>query len=204
MKSLRVAIYVRVSTTHQDSQMQLDACTAVANQRGWTIVATLADDGYSGATTARPAYQQLLTDARAGRFDVVLAYKLDRLGRSTREMLHTIDSFEEWGVRFVSATQPIDTDKGSPLGRLVLEILASIGSFERELARERTRDGLAAARRRGRRGGRPRRTVDMTHALELALRGVRPDAIAKRLGISRATLYRYADDRLKNVFAAGA
>lgn len=187
-KTARAGYYVRVSRGDQNLALQLDAASSLAKQRAWQLARQYSDDGLSGATDKRPAFRKLLDDARRGELDVVIVYKLDRMFRSTRELLETLASLDAWGVKFVSCTEPIDT--ASPAGKLLITILAAIGEFERELIRERTRDGVAAARRRGKQLGRPRKVVDIATARYLRARGMRLDRIAKRLGIGTGTLHR--------------
>lgn len=185
---LRARAYVRVSKGEQHSALQRDATANLARQRGWSLERVHADEGISGATDKRPALRELLAAARAGELDVVIVYKLDRMFRSTRELLDTLASLDAWGVKFVSCTEPIDT--ASPAGKLLTTILAAIGEFERELIRERTRDGVAAARRRGKRVGRPRRIVDTATVRDLRAKRWSYERIARKLGVGVGTVHR--------------
>ncbi|RIY05805.1 recombinase family protein [Hymenobacter rubripertinctus] len=182
--------YARVSTRDQNLELQLDALT----QAG---CGTIFQEKVSGATTARPELDKLLASLRQG--DTVYIYKLDRLGRSLKHLLDMVAELEFKGVGLVSLTDAINT--ASAQGRLVFNLFASLAEFERELIRERTYAGLAAARARGRVGGRPRglseeaqRTAMVAETLykEQQL-GV--NEIAQRLRISKVTLYKYLRHR---------
>ncbi|MBI4564444.1 MAG: recombinase family protein [Planctomycetes bacterium] len=155
--SLRCAVYTRKSTEEGLQQdfnsldAQREACEAfIASQRGegWTCLPDRFDDGgYTGANIDRPALQQLLASIEAGKVDVVVVYKLDRLTRSIRDFGRIMDAFERNGVAFVSVSQRFDTT--SSMGRLMLHVLLSFAQFEREMTAERTRDKVLAARRKG-------------------------------------------------------
>jgi putative DNA-invertase from lambdoid prophage Rac len=190
MKSLRVAIYVRVSTTHQSAEMQLEPCEAMARHRGWEVVATFRDEGFSGRTAKRPGLRKMLDRARRGDFDVIIVYKLDRIFRSIVEFANLMVELDTWRVRFMTATQPIDTDDKTPIGNYVRAILSAVAELESELARERTRDGVANARRKGKPMGRPKRSVDRLAALELLDKGWSVRRAARRLKVPKSTLYR--------------
>jgi len=154
---LRCAIYSRKSTEDGLAQpfntleAQREAAEAyILSQRhaGWTVVAEHYDDGgYTGGNLERPALQKLLGDMEAGRIDCVVVYKVDRLSRSLLDFARLMDVFERYHVSLVSVTQPLNTTMS--LGRLTLNILLSFAQFEREIIAERTRDKMAAARRKG-------------------------------------------------------
>ncbi len=153
----RCAIDTRKSTTEGldgeitslDVQRQAaEACIRSQSGEGWRCLPRRYDDGgYSGADTNRPALQRLLADVTAGKLDCVVVYKVDRLGRSLLDFARLVDLFERHGVSFVAVTQQLNTSHS--MGRLTLNVLLSFAQFERELIAERTRDRLAAARRRG-------------------------------------------------------
>jgi DNA invertase Pin-like site-specific DNA recombinase len=182
--------YARVSTRDQNLELQLDALTKAGCE-------TIFQEKASGATKARPELDRLLASLRTG--DTVYIYKLDRLGRSLKHLLDMVAELEFRGVGLVSLTDAINTT--SAQGRLVFNLFASLAEFERELIRERTHAGLAAARARGRVGGRQRglseeaeRTAIVAETLyrEQQL-GVKE--IAQRLHISKVTLYKYLRHR---------
>jgi DNA invertase Pin-like site-specific DNA recombinase len=157
VRRLRCAVYTRKSTDEgldrefNTLDAQRDACEAyVASQRqeGWCLIRDHYDDGgFSGGTLERPALQRLLRDIEAGRVDVVVVYKIDRLSRSLMDFSRLVETFEAHGVTFVSVTQSFNTT--TSMGRLTLNILLSFAQFEREVIGERIRDKFAASRARG-------------------------------------------------------
>ena len=190
-KSTRVAIYARTSTSDkgQDIGLQTDELTALAAQRDWRVIKVYKDEGLSGSKTQRPGLDAMLADAQAGRFDVVVVFKLDRLGRSTSHLLHVLDLLKGWGVGFTSARDPgIDTT--TPQGRLLLHLLASFAEFERELARERIIAGVRRAQAKGTHCGRPKVEFDLRPALAMLKEGHGLTTTAKALGVVRSTLRR--------------
>lgn len=175
--------YARVSTTDQDLALQLDALT----QAGCTRIF---EEKASGSLDARPQLERMLDHLRAG--DTVVVWKLDRLGRSLRHLIDVVGDLERREVSFRSLTEGIDTSSAG--GKLVFHLFGALAEFESALIRERTKAGLAAARARGRHGGRPR--LMTAEKLEVARsmyasRKHTVAAIAATLGISRATVYRY-------------
>lgn len=172
--------YARVSTVEQDPQLQLDALAAAAVDQVFT-------DHASGVLAERPKLTELLGRLRPG--DTLVVWRLDRLGRSTSHLLQTVSELGDRGVGFCSLTEAIDTD--TPAGRLMLGVLASLAAFERDLLRERTLAGLAAARARGKVGGRPSlMTADkLAVARAMLAEGKSKSAIARTIGVSRPTLY---------------
>jgi DNA invertase Pin-like site-specific DNA recombinase len=152
---MRTAIYARVSTTDQTCENQLIELRRYCASRGWAPQ-EFVDQGVSGAKESRPALDALLKDARRRRVDAVVVWRLDRLGRSLRHLILTLDELSALGVAFVSLGEGIDTS--TPAGRLQLHILGAIAEFERERIRERILAGLARARKQGKRLGRPRAT----------------------------------------------
>src|SRR5438270_7363902 len=155
--SVRCAVYTRKSSEdglEQDFNSldaQREACLAyIASQRheGWTALPTLYDDGgFSGGTLSRPAVQRLLADIAAGRLDLVVLYKVDRLTRSLADFAKLVETFDAHRVSFVSITQHFNTT--TSIGRLTLNMLLSFAQFEREVTGERIRDKIAASKRRG-------------------------------------------------------
>ncbi len=139
---MRVAFYLRVSTDQQTVENQRLELLEHAAARGWQVVAEYADEGISGARACRPALDRLLHGARRRRFDAILVWKLDRLGRSLRHLLELVDELKAIGVGLASLRDP-GFDTTTPQGELVFHVLAAVGQFERELIRERIRAGLA-------------------------------------------------------------
>jgi DNA invertase Pin-like site-specific DNA recombinase len=174
--------YARVSTLEQDESLQRDALAAAGCDR-------LFVDKASGKLGPRPALDAMLDQLRPG--DTVVVWRLDRLGRSLRHLIDIFAELDNRGVAVRSLTESIDTS--TPGGRLVFHVFASLAEFERDLFRERTMAGLAAARARGRRGGRP--TVWTPEKLRTAASMYRSGdhdvaSIARVLGVSRASVYR--------------
>ncbi len=192
-----LALYARVSTTDQHPEAQLDALRAYAARRGGAA-GEYVDRGVSGAKDRRLALDRLLADARARRLGAVVVVKLDRLARSVRHLTALAAELASLGVDLVVLDQGIDT--GTPTGRLLFHILGSIAEFERDLIRERTRAGLAAARRRGARIGRPRALSPeaVERARRLRRSGRSLAYVAWLLGVGKATVHRaLAADRAR-------
>lgn len=182
------AIYLRVSRADQRSALQADETAELVTRRSWTLSKSYSDEGLSGATTKRPGFQMLLQDARRRKFDVLVVWRADRLFRSLRELIVTLDELAGLGIGFVSVTEPFDTT--TPSGRLLLQLVGAFAEFERQVLIERTRSGLAAARRRGAQLGRPRREFNVARAIELRQRGSSIRDIAHALGVPIATMHR--------------
>jgi DNA invertase Pin-like site-specific DNA recombinase len=175
-----------VSTTDQNPQLQLDALKEAGATRIFT------DHGVSGSTANRPQLATCLDHLRDG--DVLTVWKLDRLGRNTQHVLAVIDELTSRRIGFRSLTEGLHTD--GPMGKAMLTIMAAFAQLERDTMIERTRAGLAAAAANGRKGGRPRKVADADAAKARSLRekGIIATDIAKMLGVSRATVYRYLSD----------
>jgi DNA invertase Pin-like site-specific DNA recombinase len=187
-KTNRTALYARVSTTGhgQDVGLQLDELRAVAGQRGWHVVADHVDDGVSGAATSRPGLDEMMEQARRGKLDLVVVWKLDRLGRSLQHLLQILDELQHFGVGFVSITDSgIDTTTASD--RLMLHILGAVAAYELDLIRERTRAGVWRARDCGKTFGRSRRDLDLRAARVLLDQGRSVRDVADMLGLPRST-----------------
>jgi len=175
--------YARVSTQDQSTNLQLDAL----NKAGCTRVFS---ESASGAQRDRPELARALDYMRPG--DTLVVWKLDRLARSLKQLIETVESLEGKGIGFRSLTESIDTTTAG--GKLTFHIFAALAEFERSMIRERTRAGLDAARARGRVGGRPRSLTDkdleMAKTL-LANPDITVEEVAARLSVAPATLYRY-------------
>ena len=182
---MRAAIYARVSTVDQEPENQLAELRRYVTARGWTAV-EFVDRGISGAKDRRPALDEMLSAARRRKVDVVICWRLDRLGRNLRHLVVLLEELQALGVAFVSLNEGIDAT--TPAGRLQMAVLGAIAQFERERIAERVRAGLARARAQGTRlGRRPRRITDadMDRTAALSLR----DA-ASALGIPRSVIHR--------------
>jgi len=183
---LRAAIYARVSTIDQEPENQLAELRRYVEARGWSAVEYV-DKGVSGAKDRRPALDQLLIDARLRRLDVVVCWRLDRLGRSLKHLITLLDELQALGVAFVSLAEGIDAT--TPAGKLQMHILGAIAEFERERIRERVLAGLQRAKRQGTRLGRPRLVV-APERLQAA-RGLPIREAARVLGVPRSTAQRW-------------
>lgn len=175
--------YARVSTGEQKMDLQIDALEEAGCER-------IYQEKTSGAAKNRPELEKCLDSLREG--DTLAVWRLDRFGRSLKDLVEKMETLEERGVDFVSLTEGIDTTTAQ--GKLTFHIFGALAEFERELARERTMAGLRAARERGRVGGRPR-ALDEEDIPELQAlmkdEGISTQQICDRFEISKATLYRY-------------
>ena len=175
--------YARVSTLDQTLALQQDALTAAGCEHIYT-------DTVSGSVTNRPGLTQALSHLRPG--DTLVVWRLDRLGRSLPHLIETVRQLQERGVGFRSLQEQIDTTTSG--GKLVFHVFGALAEFERDLIRERTHAGLAAARKRGRLFGRPKAlTAQQVRQLQSLAKDERNTVveICQTLGISRATYYRY-------------
>ena len=188
MEPLRVARYLRVSRHDQDTALQADETSTFIKNRRWRLIETYKDHGVSGAKDRRPALDQLLADARKRKWDALIVYKADRLFRSLRHMVLTLDEFAALGIVFVSTTEPFDTS--TPSGKLLLHIVSAMAEFERGLLIERVKSGVAAARRRGARLGRPPARLDEDRLRELRAQGLSVRKIAETLDVGASTVQR--------------
>jgi len=180
--------YSRISTENQNLDMQQDALTAAGCERIFSDVA-------SGARQDRPELNRALDQLREG--DVLVTWRLDRLGRSLKHLIEIISDLEERGVGFVSLQENFNTTSSS--GRLFFHIFGALANFERDLIRERTMAGLEAARARGRRGGRPRKLSSNQIRTLKAMYTSRDHSlseIARTFNVSRPTIYKYIEETL--------
>ncbi len=174
--------YARVSTQDQNLDLQTDALFKTGCEK-------IFEDKLSGSRAERPGFAKALEMLRGG--DTLVVWKLDRLGRSVKNLIDLVGQLHDKGVQLKSLTDNIDT--GTPSGRFFFHVMASLAEMERELAIERTRAGLEVARQLGRRGGRKRQMTDskIVSARKLLANGVPPHDVAKNLGVSVPTLYRW-------------
>jgi DNA invertase Pin-like site-specific DNA recombinase len=187
---MRAALYARVSTTDQTCENQLIELRRYCEARGWQVWRECVDTGVSGAKDRRPALDELLSSAKRRRFDVVVCWRLDRLGRNLRHLLMTLEDLQAVGVGFVSLGEGIDL--GTPAGRLQLHILAALAEFERARIQERVKAGLARVRASGRRLGRPPAAIPIERLKSVAHLSIRE--AARILDVSRSTLQRWRSD----------
>jgi DNA invertase Pin-like site-specific DNA recombinase len=196
----RAAIYTRISTGDQHAETQIYDLRELAKQRRYEIAHEYADT-ISGAKSKRPGLDQLLADARRGRFDVVLVAAFDRVARSVRHFLEVLDELNHLGIEFVSFRENIDT--GGPLGRAVVVIVGAIAELERSLIVERVKAGMRRARLEGRRIGRTPLNVNRDQVVSDRLSGQSLTQVAKKHRISRASVVRFVREaQLRQAVAA--
>jgi DNA invertase Pin-like site-specific DNA recombinase len=179
---VKAAIYARVSTLDQEPENQLQELRGYVAARGWTCV-EFVDRGVSGSKDRRPSLDQLLTDARRRKFDVVVCWRLDRLGRNLKHLITLLEDLQGLGVAFVSLSEGIDAT--TPAGKLQMHILGAIAEFERERIRERVLAGLQRARAQGKRLGRPRLNPSSVRVHKTVREA------AKEWGVSKSTAARW-------------
>ncbi len=183
----RAALYMRVSTVDQHPETQTLDLRQLAAQRGFEIVQEYVDR-ISGAKARRPGLDQLMRDARHGRFDVLVVWAFDRIARSTRHFLEVLDELNHLGVEFISFREQIDT--GGPLGRAIVVIIGAISELERNLIIERVRAGMRRARFEGRHIGRQPLNLDRGAILRDREHGQSLGQLAKNYSVSRTTIHR--------------
>ena len=189
---MRAAIYARVSTTNhgQNVSMQTRELREYCQRRSWGIEGEDVDARVSGAKERRPQLDAPLVACRKRRVDAVVVYRYDRFARSLRQLVNALEEFRSLGIEFISLHEGVDTS--TPNGRLVFGIFASIAEFEREIIRDRAKSGIAAARSKGKKLGRPRVIVDAAEVARLRAQGLGWKVIAKRLGHGVGTVMRMA------------
>jgi DNA invertase Pin-like site-specific DNA recombinase len=197
----RAVLYTRVSTGDQHAETQLYDLRELAKQRRYEVIHEYTDT-ISGAKSKRPGLDQLLTDARRHRFDVVLVAAFDRVARNVRHFLEVLDELGHLNIEFVSLRENIDT--GGPLGRAMVVIVGAIAELEKSLIVERVKAGMRRAKLEGRRVGRAPLNVDRTAIVRDRLAGLSLTEVAKKHRVSRATVCRLVNEsgRLKKTGVA--
>ena len=205
MKAKRAALYVRVSTDHQSVENQVRELREVAERRGWSVVEVYRDAGISGAKgrDQRPGLDAMLKDANRRKFDVMMAWAIDRLGRSLKDLLGTIDHLKEVGVDLYLDQQNIDTT--TPTGKLLFQITGAFGEFERSMIQQRVRAGLKVVkdklardgkfiseagkvrRKLGRPGAEPEK---IERARQELAKGIGIGKVAREIGLGVGTVHR--------------
>ncbi len=183
---MRIAIYARCSTSHngQNPETQLLPLRDFCKARGFEVFREYVDIT-SGVKESRLCLDQLLADAKKRRFDGIIVWKLDRLGRSLKHLITLIEEFQALGIQFVSYTEGMDTT--TPAGKLLFNVIGAIAGFERDLIRERVKAGLHRARAQGKSLGRPKGSgLDVEVALQMKFQGLSIRAIASKLGVSKS------------------
>ena len=196
MSNKRAALYVRVSADSQTVENQTRELRQVAGRRGWDVVEVYSDAGISGAKgrNGRPGLDSMLKDASRRKFDIVMAWAIDRLGRSLIDLLDTIQHLEVCGVDLYLDQQAIDTTT-TPMGKLVFQVTGAFAEFERTMIRQRIKAGPKRAVAQGVKLGRPKldSTTERRVRKQLA-KGVGILKVAKSLGIGTGTVQRIASE----------
>lgn len=191
----RVLVYARCSTSRdQKPEVQIEELRRYCQAREWRIAEEIVDHGYSGSRANRPGLKNLMTLVRQRRVDVVVVVKLDRLFRSLKHLVITLQEFQELGIEFISIKDQIDMTTSS--GRLLINLLGCFAEFERDLIIDRTRLGLAHARSKGKRLGRPPEH-DAKQILSLRDQGLSFGQIQKQLGCPKSSIYRALEEGRK-------
>jgi DNA invertase Pin-like site-specific DNA recombinase len=191
----RAAIYVRVSTDRQTVENQLSELRQIAERRGWEVVEEYSDAGISGAKNrdGRPGLDRMLKDASRRSFDVVMAWAIDRLGRSLIDLLGTIQTLEACGVDLYLDQQSIDTT--TPAGRLMFQVTGAFAEFERSMIRQRVHAGRKRAVEAGKTLGRPRISAAVEKRIQAQLRaGKGILKVAREVGVGTGTVQRIAQE----------
>jgi putative DNA-invertase from lambdoid prophage Rac len=187
---MKAAIYARVSTLDkgQDTEVQLRDLRSYAQARGWVIAGEYVDKGQSGAKDRRPELDRLMKDVRKRKVDLILCWRLDRLGRSLKHLILTLDELQSVGVGFVSYNENLDLTTST--GRLMFQLLGAFAEFERNLIKERVKAGLANAKAKGAKLGRPSPEFDEDELIRLRKSGVTIRGIAERLNLRKSFVHK--------------
>jgi DNA invertase Pin-like site-specific DNA recombinase len=203
--SKRAAIYVRVSTDRQTVENQVRELRQIAERRGWEVVEQYSDAGISGSKgrDGRPGLDLMLNDAKRRKFDVVMAWAIDRLGRSLVDLLQTIQELEAAGVDLYLDQQSIDTT--TPMGKLMFQVTGAFAEFERSMIRQRVHAGLKRAVEAGKTLGRPRISDKLEKRIQHELRaGKGILKVAHEVGVGHGTVERIAREMPRPFDAAAA
>jgi DNA invertase Pin-like site-specific DNA recombinase len=186
----KVAIYVRVSTDEQSTEMQTSDLTRYCEQRGFKIYKEYSDQGVSGTKDKRPALDELMNDAKKRKFDVVLVWRFDRFARSTKHLVTALEDFKHLGIDFISYQENIDTS--SPIGKAMFTIASAFSELESNITKERIVAGLQNAKAKGIRLG--RRSLIDTELLctirDMRDRGMKIRPIARHLNVSPSLVHK--------------
>jgi DNA invertase Pin-like site-specific DNA recombinase len=193
--TVRAAIYARVSTLNgsQDPSMQTRELEEYCQRKAWQIHDIYVDNGFSGKKASRPQLNRMMQDAHERRFDVVVVWRFDRFARSVSHLLRALETFGALGIQFVSLSEQVDTS--TPTGKMVFTVLGAVAELERNLIVERVRAGLRHARAKGKRLGRPKKSVDVDEVRSLRAAGESWRTIARKTGVSVGTVFAAAQER---------
>ena len=198
MKAKQAALYVRVSSGEQNTGAQERALREYVQRRGWKLQQIYRDQGFSGASSSRPALNELLKACRRGSVDVVVVWKFDRFARSLKQLMSGLEMCRALGIDFVSVTEAVDT--AEPAGELLFQLIGAVAQFERSLIAERVKSGLANARANGKVLGRPAlRKLSRAERRQLRQERLRQEVpfrvLAKKFGVSVWTAHRLCAGR---------
>ncbi len=154
MKKKSVAIYARMSTSRQKVDLQLEELKKLIRRSGWKLYKVYVDEGFSGKDTKRPAFNKMMEAAMKREFEILAVWKFDRLSRSLKDLVTTLEELDSLGIDFVSHENHLDTS--TPSGKLVFQVIAAVAEFERDIIVERVKAGMENAKRKGKHVGRPR------------------------------------------------
>jgi DNA invertase Pin-like site-specific DNA recombinase len=196
----RVALYARISTNGQHLETQLYDLRKLAAQRGFEVVREYCDRGISGSKAKRPGLDAMMNDARRGEFSCVRCAAFDRIARSTKNFLEIVDELNGLGIEFLSTREAIDTS--GPMGRMFITLVGSIAELERSLIVERIKAGMRRARMEGQRLGRAPLDIDHDSLVRDRLAGMSLSTVAKKYGVSRASVVRFAREARRQAVAA--
>lgn len=185
----KAALYARTSTVDQHPESQLIQLREIAAQRGFEVVATYCDHGISGSKARRPGIDAMMRDGRRGRFSVILTAAFDRLARSTKNFIAVMDEAEAANIQIISAREAVDTS--TPTGRMFVTMLGCIAEMEKSFIRERVICGIRRRKLEGLPVGRQPLDVDRESIVSARLRGGSLTEVAKRYGVSRASVVRW-------------
>lgn len=183
------AIYARVSTISagQDPSMQTRELEEYCQRRGWQIHGIYVDNGVSGKKDSRPKLNKMMQDAHERKFDVVVVWRFDRFARSVSHLLRALETFNAQGIQFVSLSGQVDTS--TPTGKMVFTVLGAVAELERNLIVERVRAGLRSAKAKGKRLGRPKKSIDAAQITSLRASGASWRSISRKVGVSVGTVF---------------
>lgn len=179
-----IALYLRVSTLDQSTDLQKQELMQFIADRSWTLVGIF-EDKASGTTSDRPALRECLTMARQRKIDIIICWKLDRFFRSLKDLVVTLNELSELQVEFVSVRDQIDMTTSA--GKLLFHLLAAFAEFEADVIRERVRAGIRAAQAKGKRLGRPKK-INESVVLALRQNGRSLSEIARQIGMSKSSV----------------
>lgn len=196
---MNIALYARVSTNvlkegteskRQDPETQLRELREWVRRQGWEVKEEYTDEMSAAKTSKLTNRIRLMNDAYGGKVDVVVCWKLDRFARSMTDFVEQMNKLNSWGVRFISISQGIDTDRANPASKLLMHVLVAMAEFERSLISERVQAGMARAKAQGKQVGRAKAVFDILKAKEMIEGGFSYRKVAETLNVNLTTLHK--------------